>query len=46
MLQDPTDDLMGGRVPLRKLIDADELPYRDPRRATAYLDKLSVPYVV
>ena len=46
MLQDPTDDLLGGRVRLRQLIDAGALPYRDPRRAVAYLDRLGVPYVV
>ena len=45
MHADPADDLLGGRVPLRQLIDADLLPYRDPRRAVAYLDRLGVPYV-
>jgi hypothetical protein len=43
---DPSDDLLGGRVRLRQLIDADALPYRDYRRAVAYLDRLGVPYIV
>jgi hypothetical protein len=42
---DPSDDLLGGRVRLRQLIDNGALPYRDPRRAVAYLDRLGVPYV-
>jgi hypothetical protein len=42
---DPSDDLLGGRVRLRQLIDAGQLPYRDPRRAVAYLDSLGVPFV-
>jgi hypothetical protein len=45
MHEDPSDDLLGGRVRLRQLIDAGALPYRDPRRAVAYLDQLGVPYV-
>lgn len=43
---DFSDDLLGGRVRLRQLIDAGALPYRDPRRAVAYLDRLGVPYVL
>jgi hypothetical protein len=46
MLQEPSDDLLGGRIPLRKLIDADELPYRDHRYAAAYLDRLGVPFIL
>ena len=45
MLPEPSDDLLGGRIPLRKLIDAEELPYKDHRYAIAYLDRLGVPYV-
>jgi hypothetical protein len=46
MLQDPTDDLLGGRIRLRQLIDTGALPYRDPRRAVAFLDRLGVPFIV
>jgi hypothetical protein len=43
---DLSDDLLGGRVPLRELVDAGSIGYRDPRGAARYLDRLGVPYVV
>lgn len=45
MHEDPSDDLLGGRVRLRQLIDTGALPYRDLRRAAAFLDALNVPFV-
>lgn len=43
---DPSDDLLGGRVRLRELVDNGSIGYRDPRGAARYLDRIGVPYVV
>jgi hypothetical protein len=43
---DPTDDLFGGRVSLRRLIDAEAVPFKDLGAACAWLDSLGVAYVL
>lgn len=44
-LDEPTDDLFGGRVPLRRLIDAEAVPFKDLGAACAWLDSLGVAFV-
>jgi hypothetical protein len=42
---DPTEDLFGGRVSLRRLIDSEAIPYKDLKGACAWLDGLGVAFV-
>jgi hypothetical protein len=44
-LDEPTDDLFGGRVSLRQLIDAEAIPFKDLKGACAWLDSLRVAFV-